>query len=123
MTARWRRPLLVLLGAALLGAVGLGALTTTRGNAQPVNAMAVDADPGTPAVDAARAVGSGATFLVSINVTAAATAYDTYQMELSWDNPNPSTGLLYVGTNNAHLATGAGYNSCGGYTHPQTVPL
>jgi hypothetical protein len=106
-------PLAVTIAAALvlvaaMSAVELGRPSIT--SAQAPNAMAVDADPSTPGVvDTARTVTGGGSFNVSINVTAAATLYDTYQWKLSWDQ---SVLALSAG---AH-STGDLFGSCAAFT-------
>jgi hypothetical protein len=84
---RWRIRFWLPLGLLVLVA-GLSSQLAFSGRlvtAQPGDAMAIDMNPATPEVDNSATEPLGISFDVSINVTSAATAYDTYGFSLVWD--------------------------------------
>jgi hypothetical protein len=104
--------------AYLAAAVFLGALLSAGqqvdrhlAGAQAGNALAIDADPATAAVDADIGRPLGVPFAVTVNVTSVAEAYRTYQVYVSW---SPASALSFV--SGSHLAGGAGYTACGSVT-------
>lgn len=106
LSIRPRPRLAVLAAVGILMCLAPFASTPLPVKAQPANIMAVDADPGTAAIDSARSVTSGATFDVSINVAAAGAAYVGYQFSLRWD----AAVLAFV--SGAHLSDAAGFTFC-----------